>query len=91
MAKKQKSADFPAFPFEYTNNTSSPQPSFIDGRTDLRPNAAEQYGGLSARDWFAGLAMQALITSPNGCGVGSINLGQLAYEAADAMLKARLA
>ena len=82
----------PAFPFNYHNQTHHHQESFTTNGM-VAPDAAEQYMGLSMRDYFAVRAMQALIAkSPflaepqsfevhNKTAVG-------AYEYADAMLRA---
>lgn len=59
------------------------------------------YGGLSIRDHFAGLAMQALIASPrpiddihdsissDNSAMSANNVSAWAYEVADAMIRAR--
>jgi hypothetical protein len=42
----------PAFPFEYCNQTRSNQPQFF-GTSVLAPGAAQQFAGMSLRDYFA--------------------------------------
>jgi hypothetical protein len=64
----------PAFP---TKNYAAIQP------------LAEGYSeGMSLRDWFAGLAMQAYLTAPD-TGWKFDEVAGAAYEMADAMLKER--
>jgi hypothetical protein len=55
------------------------------------------YGGMSLRDWFAGQALHAIVEtflyrSQQGYAVEKVDFricSELAYELADAMLKAR--
>jgi len=90
-------SNFPAFPFEYHNQTRDYQKSFVSDRM-LPPDASEQYSGLSARDYIAIKAMAALTPvywedfETYGSGV-ALNkcLCETAYEMADAMLAARKA
>lgn len=66
----------PAFPMAVT----------IDNYVNRR------YSGLSVRDHFAGLAMQALMsTSDTNNSITRILVAQRAYEIADAMLEERKA
>ena len=52
-------------------------------------------GGLSIRDWFAGLALQAIISKaphesvPTGVNESDLARARGAYDYADAMLKVR--
>lgn len=46
-------------------------------------------GGMSLRDWFAGKAMQAYVTSPAWEGAKRDSIAKWAYNMADEMLKAR--
>ena len=48
------------------------------------------FSGLSLRDWFAGMAMQAIINQSYGASDDSWDaLASDSYDAADAMLRAR--
>lgn len=78
----------PAFPFEYHNQTNNYQESFAtDGM--IRLNASEQYMGLSMRDYFAAKAMQGICGHSDTWGlITSEKIASVAYELADAMLKA---
>ena len=59
----------------------------------LSPGGPQMYAdceGMSLRDWFAGQALAGMLSDPNVCGPSFIaNSARLAYECADAMLKAR--
>jgi len=48
--------------------------------------ADAECSGMTLRDWFAGLALQALLANP---GDGEFDIATVAYEHADAMLEAR--
>ena len=66
----------PAFP--------SPGVVMLDGRQQ------GAYEGMTLRDWFAGLAMQAAATNQKGAdGFTFYERARWAYEQADAMLEAR--
>lgn len=52
---------------------------------------AEAIGGLSVRDYFAALAMQAAATNPGADGFTFDERANWAYQQADAMLEARKA
>lgn len=43
----------PAFPFEYQNKTRSNQSSFFIPGGTLPPDAAEQYAGITLREYYA--------------------------------------
>ena len=46
--------------------------------------------GMDLRDWMAGLAMQGMLNwCEKGSTVDSLELGEMAYKIADAMMKAR--
>jgi hypothetical protein len=50
----------------------------------------ESFNGMTLRDYFAGLAMQAAATNPVGAnGFSFEQRAEWAYQQADAMLKAR--
>lgn len=70
----------PAFPFgQISETTGQPVNGFYDP-------------GMSLRDWFAGLAMQGLLAAQiHGFNDRPANgpFASMAYEMADAMLKAR--
>lgn len=77
----------PAFPFEFHNQTSSHQESFFNDRPPLKPHASEQYGGMSLRDWFAGMALQGILSrSDRPKPDASI---RIAFEYADGMIVER--
>ena len=72
----------PAYPVNYDANTDS------FGRT------YEGFSGMSLRDWFAGQALKGLLAecaNPNSFGSWNMldGIADKAWEAADAMLKAR--
>lgn len=51
-------------------------------------------GGMTLRDWFAGMAMQAAIANPNihvvdASDIPEPQVAEIAYEMADAMLRHR--
>lgn len=73
----------PVFPCEYNMDST-------DGQT----KPVEGFYGMSLRDWYAGLAMQAIITASgnhNGDGVfyGERNVANSAFTMANAMLAER--
>jgi len=76
----------PAFPFEYHNQTSRHQPGFF-GTGDISPGASQQFAGMTLRDYFAAKAMQGMLADPNTPEI--MDIAGAAYEAADAMLRAR--
>lgn len=92
-------SNFPAFPFEYHNQTRDYQKSFVTDKM-LPPDASEQYSGLTARDYFAAKAMMGIISneamiqrhrevaSENSIGEETL-LATSAYSLADAMLAER--
>lgn len=57
------------------------------------PNAIDNSGGISVRDYFAAKAMNALIIDKDELGIllhkGAEWISEEAYRLADAMLKAR--
>lgn len=55
----QKPHGGPVFPFEYVNRTHNIQESFATYGM-IQPGAAEQYGGINMRAYFAAAAMQGL-------------------------------
>ena len=83
-------SNFPAFPFEYHNQTRDYQKSFVTDKM-LPPDASEQYSGLTARDYFAAKAIQGFCSSPETLDrFGSFaSASGAAFEMADAMLAAR--
>jgi len=71
-------------------------PAFPCGEAtmDGRPWCGESYGGMSLRDYFAGLALQGLVVSPRPLlgedTEGDLNLyATIAYDFADRMLQER--
>ena len=70
----------PAFPFEYDSTGFFGEP------------ARNLHTGMTLRDWFAGMALQGMLAGYCSQAAGVVNVGLLAheaYDAADAMLKAR--
>ena len=51
--------------------------------------SAEMTGGMSLRDWFAALALQALDVQAHVAPPAAANLARSAYAIADAMLSER--
>jgi hypothetical protein len=49
----------------------------------------DAYSGMTLRDYFAAKAMQGLIATSTQFTMGSAGLAELAFDQADAMLKAR--
>lgn len=69
-------------------------PAFPYGREwnyDRTEVSRWEENGMSLRDWFAGQALVGILGARNGflVDVGISNVGEWAYGAADAMLKAR--
>ncbi len=93
----KKDTGGPAFPFEYHNQTSKPQPSFFNDGF-IYPDGSEQYAGMTLRDYFATKALCGDWASQNSS-TGEFptdaeiepltKRAQLYYRMADAMLKAR--
>jgi hypothetical protein len=65
----------PAFP---VGSDLGPASNIVDGG----------YGGMSLRDWFAGMALQGMLACPESMG-GINQFAECAYEYADAMLAER--
>lgn len=57
-------------------------------RVQRGPETTDYYG-LAARDYFAAKAMQGICAHSDGWGKTIKQIGEVAYEIADAMLKAR--
>ena len=55
----------------------------------IEPNYGSGYAGMTLRDYFAAAALQGLLASPAEAEFGVSHFATAAYEAADAMLKAR--
>jgi hypothetical protein len=53
----------PLFPFEYRNKTDKHQAGFY-GTGVLPPGAAQQFGGASMLEWFAGMALNGILACP---------------------------
>lgn len=54
------------------------------------PVYAHGYPGMSLRDWFAGMAMNGMISNTDTAGkLYYDNMARMSYHMADAMLKAR--
>ncbi|WP_287497513.1 hypothetical protein [Pandoraea sp. CB10b_02] len=60
----------------------------MDGSTEWEPEAMV-HGGLTVRDYFAAKAMQGLAANPEAWDMTDEKVAEWAYNAADAMLKAR--
>ena len=75
----------PAFPCSLANKDETELTGFA-GEV-IPPNKTAVYSGLSLRDYFASKALQGLLSRgySSGCEYNS----RLAYEFADAMMKAR--
>ena len=78
----------PAFPFEYVNQTSRHQKSFVSDDM-IAPHGAEQYAGMTIRDYFAAKAMVGATIRGWPAGVSTGSVAKQCYELADAMLRAR--
>lgn len=62
----------------------------VEADVDCHGRYANGYGGMSLRDWFAGMALQGYTANPETCSrLDNVTTAKLSYEAADAMLKAR--
>jgi len=48
-----------------------------------------EHEGLDARDWFAGMAMQGMLSENSGVRYPTNELVEFAYQVADAMMKQR--
>ena len=55
----------------------------------IEPDYGSGYAGMNLRDYFAAAALQGLLASPAEAEFGVSHFATAAYEAADAMLKAR--
>lgn len=81
----------PAFPFEYQNNTSRPQKSFLTENM-VSCGGAEQYAGMTIRDYFADSAMQGICVNAGRNGLAFAKpdeIAEQAYAIADAMIAGR--
>lgn len=56
---------------------------------DLHAGEGNPIGQVTLRDWFAGLAMQALVGDPSQVASATGDLARRAYALADAMLAQR--
>ena len=77
----------PAFPHMGKIERHNP----VTGQTILSPIMT---GGMTLRDWFAGQAMQAMLSNPANYGSNhewrdDATVSEQAYEIADDMIKAR--
>jgi len=61
----------------------SSEPIYGDGIVGVKENK-----GMDLRDWFAGKALQGMLSNPNGDGYKH-EYATWAYEYADEMMKAR--
>ena len=85
----QKDNSGPAFPVSATNGNLEAIDGFFDGE-QIEPGNTATYRGLSVRDYFAAMAMQAAAT--NSVGAASLTFAERAnwaYRQADAMLVER--
>ena len=48
-----------------------------------------EHEGLDARDWFAGMAMQGMLSENSGVRYPTNELVEFAYQVADVMMKQR--
>jgi len=62
-------------------------PAFPTENAHQRDHTVWQYEGMTLRDYFAAKAMPSIYESATNCGFEVI--AELAYEIADAMIKAR--
>jgi hypothetical protein len=53
------------------------------------PKTGTQESGMTLRDYFAAMAMQALLTNDKDAAASDSLISKGAYEMADAMMKAR--
>jgi len=63
-------------------------PAFPETRWDDKTRQEVQWCGMTLRDWFAGQALNGLLSDPNTNGKPN-QFADDAYRYADAMLKAR--
>jgi hypothetical protein len=79
-----------------TNNGGyvHPTPMVVTPTGELMPTTCYgSFGGMSLRDWFAGMALQALVSRDGDDSAYGMDMVKarpiLAYEYADAMIEAR--
>lgn len=56
----------PVYPFEYHNQTRTQQAAFFHDSM-MAPGASQQFGGLTVRQYYAGLALQGHLASMRTC------------------------
>lgn len=79
----------PAFPSSVQNEGSQTVKGF-DGE-DIEPRSTSHYQGMTLRDYFAAKAMQGFLSGPMNRAKfeGSVDVAELSYLMADAMLQER--
>jgi hypothetical protein len=73
ISRKRKPHNHPAFPVPAFSGDQNTPP--------IRPNS-----GMGIRDWFAGLAMQAILSNKTVTSISTDDLAGIAYDVADSML-----
>jgi hypothetical protein len=74
ISRKRKPHNHPAFPVPAFPGDQNTPP--------IRPNS-----GMGIRDWFAGLAMQAILSSRSvSSSINSDDLADVSYDIADSMM-----
>ena len=76
MSNKNKDMSGPAFPVNEMG---------VNDQTQL----VQQHFGMTLRDWFAGLAVQGMYANQSFDESGFMEIAELAYAQADAMLDFR--
>lgn len=75
ISRKRKPHNHPAFPVPAFPGDQNTPP--------IRPNS-----GMGIRDWFAGLAMQAILSSRSvSSSINSDDLADVSYDIADSMME----
>jgi hypothetical protein len=73
-----------------TGGTAFPSdPKRIGTHCDTRQGVYEAQDGMTLRDYFAAKAMQGLVAADTQFTMGYVGIAELAFNQAEAMLKAR--
>jgi len=59
----------------------------VNADIDCAGRFASGYGGISKREWFAGMALQGLLANPSMI-LKQADIPELSFEYADAMIRA---